>query len=144
MLFRSVLFDRRRVLYWRDAGQLLDFTTKDDTAAYTAAVALDDEAPRFLQIAGDSVSARDLATTMTELTRRRFRLTWVGPVALLALVARIGRAVSRDETSPFPAWQGMQYLHSMASGVAKLGTLDNDRYGVRPWTSVRDVLAAAR
>jgi NAD(P)-dependent dehydrogenase (short-subunit alcohol dehydrogenase family) len=32
----------RRVLYWHDANQPLDFTTKDDTAAYTAAAALDD------------------------------------------------------------------------------------------------------
>ena len=44
----------RRVLYWHDADQLLDFTTKDDVAAYVAAVALDVSAPRILRIAGDA------------------------------------------------------------------------------------------
>lgn len=47
-----------RVVYWHDANQLLDFTTKDDVASYTAAAALDDTTPRILRIAGDSVSAR--------------------------------------------------------------------------------------
>jgi len=47
-----------RVLYWSDAEQLLDFTTKDDVAAYVAAAALDETTPRILRIAGDSVSAR--------------------------------------------------------------------------------------
>jgi len=42
-----------RVLHWGRADQLLDFTTKDDVAAYTAAAALDATAPRILRIAGD-------------------------------------------------------------------------------------------
>ncbi|CAM3360665.1 hypothetical protein DESA109040_09430 [Deinococcus saxicola] len=59
----------RRVLYWHDADQPLDFTTKDDVAAYVAAAALDGTTPRFLKIAGDSLSARALAATMTEVIR---------------------------------------------------------------------------
>ena len=47
----------RRVLYWGSADQPLDFTTKDDVAAYTAAAALDDTTPRILRIAG-TASAR--------------------------------------------------------------------------------------
>ena len=137
-----VLFDRDRVLYWHDADQLLDFTTKDDTAAFTADAALDPDAPRYLEIAGSEVSARDLARTMTELTGRTFRPTYAGPLGLLGGAAKVGRAVSRDDEAPFPAWQGMQYLHSMFSGIGKLGPLDNDRYGPREWTPVRDVLAA--
>lgn len=137
-----VLFDRGRVLYWHDADQLLDFTTKDDTAAFTADVALDPDAPRYLEVAGSSVSARDLARTMTELTGRPFRATFAGPLGLLSGMARVGRAVSRDDEAPFPVWQGMQYLHSMFSGIGKLGPLDNDRYGQRHWTPVREVLAA--
>ena len=58
----------RRVLYWHDGDQLLDFTTKDDVAAYTAEAALDDTTPRVLRIAGDSVSARDIAATMTSVS----------------------------------------------------------------------------
>ena len=53
-----------RVLYWHDADQLLDFTTKDDVAAFVAAAAMDETTtPRVLRIAGDSVSA--------EVSRRR-------------------------------------------------------------------------
>jgi uncharacterized protein YbjT (DUF2867 family) len=137
-----VLFDRDRVLYWHDADQLLDFTTKDDTAAFTADVALDPGAPRYLEVAGSSVSARDLAATMTELTGRRFKPTYAGPLGLISGMAKVGRALSRDDEAPFPAWQGMQYLHSMFSGVGQLGPLDNDRYGQRQWTPVREVLAA--
>ncbi|MCZ2839969.1 NmrA family NAD(P)-binding protein [Modestobacter sp. VKM Ac-2985] len=137
-----VLSGRDRVLYWGDADQPLDFTTKDDTAAFTADAALDDASPRYLEIAGDTVTARQLATTMTELTGRRFRPTWAGPPALVAGMAKVGRAVSRDDEAPFPVWQGMQYLHSMFSGDAELGPLDNDRYGPRDWTTAREVLAA--
>ncbi|WP_215228717.1 hypothetical protein [Erythrobacter sp. 3-20A1M] len=43
-----------------DADQPMDFTAKDDTADYTANVALHDGAPRLLRIAGDVVSPRDL------------------------------------------------------------------------------------
>ncbi len=57
-----------RVLYWGDADQPLDFTAKDDVATYTAAVALDDTAPRLLRVAGDTLSARELAAVMTDVT----------------------------------------------------------------------------
>ena len=138
-----VIASRDRVLYWHDADQVLDFTTKDDTAAYTADVALDPAAPRYLEVAGSSVSARQLARTMTDVTGRSFRATWAGPLGLLDVAARAGRAVSRGDEAPFPVWQGMQYLHSMYSGIGQLGPLDNDRYGPRAWTPVRDVLATA-
>ena len=71
-----ILFSRRRVLFWSDADQVLDFTTKDDTASYTAAAALDQRAPRVLQIAGDQVTARTLAATMSDLTGTQFRLLY--------------------------------------------------------------------
>jgi len=56
-----VLFKYKLVLYWGDPDQRLDFTTIDDTAAFTACAALDPQAPRFLRIAGDQLSARELA-----------------------------------------------------------------------------------
>ena len=36
-----ILFKRKRVLYWGDADQRMDFTTMDDTAAFTASAALE-------------------------------------------------------------------------------------------------------
>ena len=47
----------RRVLYWGSADQRFALTTKDDTAASTAAVPLDPSAPRDLHIAGTEASA---------------------------------------------------------------------------------------
>ena len=79
----------RRVLYWQDADQPLDFTTKDDTAGYVAAVAMDDNTPRILRIAGDVVSARDIARTMGEVTGERYRTLWAGSNAMLGAMTTV-------------------------------------------------------
>ncbi|MGN8048496.1 NmrA family NAD(P)-binding protein [Curtobacterium sp. 22159] len=138
-----VLFDRQRVLYWSSPDQLLDFTTKDDVARTTALVALDPAAPRVVEVAGDRVTSRSIADTMSQLTGTHFRLQWAGTTGTLSAMARVGRRLSRaDDDEPFPAWQGMQYFVSMFSGEAQLHHVDNDRYGVHEWTTVRDVLDA--
>ncbi|CAI3803863.1 NmrA family NAD(P)-binding protein [Pseudarthrobacter sp. MM222] len=139
-----ILFSRRRVLYWSDPDQVLDFTTKDDTATYTAAAALDERAPRVLQIAGDQVTARTLAATMTELTGTQFRLLYAGSVGSLTTMSRAVRALAPASNEPFPPWQGMQYFASMFSGDANLRYTNNDRYGSREWMTARDVLAEHR
>ncbi|WP_375461517.1 hypothetical protein [uncultured Enterovirga sp.] len=76
------------------------------------------------------------------MTGHTFGMWRAGGLGLLGLVIRIARAVTPASDTPFPAWQGMQYLRDMASGRGKLEPLDNDRYGRLPWTSARDVLAA--
>ena len=137
-----ILFGRRRVLFWSSADQVLDFTTKDDVARATALTALDDDAPRVLEIAGSSISARDLAQTLSELTGTPFRLQWAGTTRTLSAMAAVGRRLSRGPEETFPAWQGMQYFVSMFSGEAQLRHVDNERFGPHDWTTVRDVLAA--
>lgn len=67
-----ILFKLRRVLYWQNAYQRMDFTTMDDAAAFTAYVALDASTPRTLRIAGDQVNARQLAVTMTKIRGKKF------------------------------------------------------------------------
>ena len=135
-----ILHKRRKILYWGDADQQFDFTTKDDVADYVAEVSVDEAAPRFLRIAGATVSSRQLAQMMTELTGEKFGLWRVGGIRLLSLAIRISRLMTPHSDAVFPAWQGMQYLRDMASGRGKLEPLDTDRYGTRPWTSARDVL----
>jgi hypothetical protein len=54
-----------RVIYWGDADQELDFTTVENTAAFTAEAALDAGTPRYLRVAGDVANARDLAVIAT-------------------------------------------------------------------------------
>ena len=136
-----VLFGRRRVLFWSSADQVLDFTTKDDVARTTALVALDDAAPRVVEVAGSQVSARDVAHTLSELTGTPFRLQWAGTTRTLSAMSAVGRRLARGPEETFPAWQGMQYFVSMFSGQAQLRHVDNDRYGPHDWVTVRDVLA---
>lgn len=137
-----ILFRLRRVLYWGDADQLLDFTTMDDAARFTARAALDPSTPRFLRIAGDQLSPRGLADVAGEVTHEKFKLLRAGSLRRYGLLIKVACSLSRESDALYPAWQGMQYLHNMLSGRAKLEPLDNARYPGLQWTTVRDVLAA--
>jgi len=139
-----ILFRLRRVLYWGDADQRMDFTTMDDTAAFTASAALDPSTPRFLRIAGDQLSARELTAVVSEVTGREFRLFRAGGLRVLGTLIKIARTVAPGENELYPAWQGMQYMRKMFDGRAKLEPLDNARYPDIRWTSARDVLVARR
>lgn len=136
-----VLHKLRRVLYWGDADQLFDFTTKDDVAAFTADVAMDARAPRYLRIAGDQISPRGLAALLTEMDDRPWKLLRAGGIGRLSGVIAIVRALTPNTDAPFPVWQGMQYLRDMSTGRGKLHDLDNGRYGRTDWTRAADVLA---
>lgn len=137
-----ILFKLKRVVYWGHADQLLDFTTMDDSAEFIAAAAIDSSTPRFLRIAGDQISARGMAEAVSEITGKNFRLLRPGGLGRLSLMIKITRAILFKSKALYPPWQGMQYMHNMFSGVAKLDPLDNDRYPDIPWTTVRDFLAA--
>jgi uncharacterized protein YbjT (DUF2867 family) len=128
----------RRVLFWGDADQPLDFTTKDDVAAYTAAAALDDTTPRILRIAGDTLSVRDLTGTLTQTTGRHYRPLRAGSVGSLSLLIGLVRSLTPERGAAFPVWQGMQYTRDMFEGRVRLTGLDNDRYADLSWTSVHD------
>ena len=130
----------RRVLHWGDADQRLDFTTKDDVAAVTAAVALDPTTPRALRFAGDTVSARDLAAIMTDLTGERWRTLRVGSARSLDVVGAVLKRVAPEPGEVFPAWQGIAYSRDMFSGEAQLEPLDTARYPELTWTKVPDLL----
>jgi nucleoside-diphosphate-sugar epimerase len=139
-----ILFKLKRVLYWGDADQRMDFTTVDDTAAFTARAALDPSTPRFLRIAGDQLSARELAAAVTEVTGKKFSVFRAGSLGMLGRLIKIARTIAPGENELYPAWQGMQYMRNMFDGRAKLEPLDNDRYpGIR-WTTARDVLSASK
>jgi uncharacterized protein YbjT (DUF2867 family) len=131
----------KRVLYWRSATQLLDFTTKDNVAAYTAEAALDPKTPRILRIAGESVSVQQIAQLMTEVTNTPYRAQWAGSIGMLNLIIRIAKRVAPQPTEVFPPWQGMQYMRDMFSGAGKLDGMDTERYTSVVWTKVREHLA---
>jgi hypothetical protein len=120
----------------------MDFTTMDDTAAFTASAALDSSTPRFLRIAGDRLSARELTAVVSEVTGKEFRLFRAGGLGMLGTLIKVARTVAPGEKELYPAWQGMQYMRNMFDGRAKLEPLDNDRYPSIHWTTARDVLSA--
>jgi len=137
-----ILFKRKRILCWGNPDQLFDFTTKDNTAAFTAAAALDKSTPRFLRIAGDQISCRDLAAITSEVTGERFRLFRAGGLGMLGIMIKIMRRLMPTTQDIYPPWQGMQYMHNMCSGLAKLAPLDNERYPDIKWTTAREIIAA--
>ncbi|PYE81363.1 NmrA family NAD(P)-binding protein [Pseudoroseicyclus aestuarii] len=130
-----------RVMHWGEAGQVLDFTTKDDVADFTAEAALDAEAPRDLRIAGGSASAREIARLATEVSDWHYRTLRAGGIGRLGLAIRAARAFDRSGDAVFPAWQGMQYLRDMMSGRGQLDPLDKARYGKSDWTGIRAMIA---
>ena len=126
-----------RVLYWRSADQPLDFTTKDDVAAYAAAATLDNCTPRILRIAGDTVTARQIAALMSDVEQRRYRTLRCGSIGALSAMIAIAKRVAPQPGEPFPVWQGMQYMRDMFSGEGQLMSLDNNRYPDLRWTTVQ-------
>ncbi|OKL42105.1 NmrA family NAD(P)-binding protein [Pontibacter flavimaris] len=135
-----VLFPLKRVMYYGNANQLMDFTTIQNTAEYTAAAALDHTTPRYLRIAGDVLNAHGLKDAASKATNQEFKLFRVGGLGLLNSIIKITKAVTPDSKEVFPAWQGMQYMRDMFSGLPKLEPLDNNRYPEIKWTTVAEVL----
>lgn len=138
-----ILFKWNRVLYWENADQVLEFTTMDDVARFTAAAALDSKAPRFLRIAGDRLTARQLAMVTSDVLGRKFKPQWAGTVGTLGAMIKVMRKLMPAPNDPFPPWQGMQYSRSMFGGVGMVGVPDVDRYPGMKWTRVRDLLAVS-
>ena len=138
-------FKNNQVRYWQSADQKMDFTTLDNTAAFTAAAARDASTPRVLRCAGDALSPRELAEVAGEVKRVKLELTRLGSAEeLFALIQTQRAADPGGETQKYPRWQSMQYMHNMFSGRAKLEPLDNGRYPTLRWTTVRDLLSAGQ
>ena len=136
-------FKKKSVGYWQDADWRVDFTTMNNVAAYTAAVALDPAAPRVLRIASFQISAREMAAVAGEVTKENFELIRMGSLEELAAYNIRERAAHPEgETEVYPNWQRSQYMHSMFS--TSLEPLDNNRYPNLKWTSVEELLASRR
>ena len=137
-----ILQGPRRVVYWGNADQPLDFTTMLDTANFTAAAALDPTTPRYLRVAGEVASIRELQADASAATGQQYKLLRVGGLGVLAGMIKVTRTLMPAKDEVFPPWQGMQYLHNMFTGQAKLAEpLDNDRYPDIRWTRVPELLA---
>ncbi|WP_428660358.1 NmrA family NAD(P)-binding protein [Runella sp.] len=136
-----IVFKHKLVLYWGDADHRLWFTTMDDTATFTAHAALDPSTPRFLVIAGDQRSPREIRADVSDVTGEKFRLLRAGGPGLLSLFIKLARTFSPAKNDLYPAWQGMQYMRNMIDKRANLTTTDNNRYSGMQWTSVKKMLS---
>ncbi len=133
-------FEKKRIGYWEDPDWRLDFTTMDDTAAYTSAAALDPTTPRALEIASFRVTPRELAKFTDEALKTPFELVRLGSLEELSRRNQSERAAHPEgENELYPQWQQSQYEHSMFS--VHHDSLDNGRYPDVKWTSLADFLA---
>ncbi|MEY4905257.1 MAG: hypothetical protein RLZZ292_3072 [Bacteroidota bacterium] len=135
-----ILFSKKRIFYWGNGNQRMDFTTIQNTAEYTAKVALDNTSPRFLRIAGDEISAHEVQKLMSDLTGEPYGTLRPGGLGLFGVMIKVTRFFAPGKDELYPPWQGMQYMHNMLDGRPKMQKFDNQRYTNVKWTTARDLL----
>ena len=135
-----IVFKKKLVIYWGNADYKWGFTTMDNTAAYTAHVAIDDNSPRYLRIAGDMIAPREVRNVVSEITSSKYKLIRIGGQGLLGVFIKMAKLFSPGEKELYPAWQGMQYMHNMIDERSKIDELNNNRYSDIEWTSVKMLL----
>lgn len=138
--YNTPLFNvpEKTVAYYGDkADWAIDFTTMDDTAAFTALAAIDENTPRSLKIASFSVSPNDLAQLSEKNTGERFKLINMGSMESFSADNKLQRAANpAGEHDLYPKWQQAQYLYSMF--FVHHDTLDNARYPELNWSSAEE------
>jgi hypothetical protein len=137
-----LFFKQRIVLHWGSADYQWGFTTMDNTAEFTARVALEAKSPRYLRVAGDLISPREVQKVVSEITSQRFRLFRPGGSTLLGMLIKLTKKMAPAENELYPAWQGMQYMHNMIDERSMMETLDNNRFSDIRWTGVKELLSA--
>jgi NAD(P)-dependent dehydrogenase (short-subunit alcohol dehydrogenase family) len=139
-----ILFKQKKIFFWGNAKQSMDFTTIQDTANFTAHVALDDTTPRYLRIAGDQVNAHDIKGIASEVLGESFGFFRPGGLGAFGVVIKLARFFAPGNNELYPAWQGMQYMHNMLEGSCKMTQIDNGRYASLRFKTVKDVLLESR
>lgn len=118
--------------YWGDGEMPLDFTTTDDTAQYVAKAVSDPElANTALEVAGDTLTLKQLKATYEAATGTQLAEKSLGSVAEMQawITAKKASAHSLEE------YVYHQYMYGMVSGKGKLDRIQNDRYPhIKPQT----------
>jgi NAD(P)-dependent dehydrogenase (short-subunit alcohol dehydrogenase family) len=138
--YNTPLFNvpEKTIAYYGDkADWKIDFTTMDDTAAFTAMAALDEAAPRSLRIASFRVSPNDLVDLSERIKGAKFKLLNMGTMEAFSAYNKKQRAADPDgETQLYAKWQQSQYLYSMF--LVHHPELDNNRYEGLSWSPVEE------
>jgi hypothetical protein len=124
----------KTISYYGDkASWAIDFTTMDDTAAFTAMAAIDEHAPRALHISSFSVSPDDLVSLSEKTKGSRFTLLNKSSMDSFSVANKILRAEDpAGESELYPRWQQAQYMYSMF--LVHHGSMDNARYEGLTWS----------
>ncbi|MFD1258088.1 NmrA family NAD(P)-binding protein [Mucilaginibacter terrae] len=121
--------------YDNKAGWKIDFTTMDDTAAFTARAALDNTTPRYLRIASFQVSPDELISLSQKNKGSNFQLINKGSMESFSAYNKAQRAANPEgENQLYPKWQQAQYLYSMF--LVHHLKLNNNRYEGINWSPV--------
>ena len=101
--------------YWGDkANWKLDFTTMDDTASFTAEVALDETAPRNLQIASFQISPNMIFEDVKKASGQEFKIHQMSSIEDFASFIKKQRADNpAGENELYAKFQQGQYMYSM-------------------------------
>lgn len=111
----------------------------DDTAAFTAATAMDPETPRALRCASFQVTPKEIAEAASKVFGAPFALVKLGTLAELKQRNEAMRAANPEgEHEVFPPWQRMQYTYCMFA--TRHASIENDRYPDVTWTPVNELL----
>ena len=135
-----ILFKQKRILCWGNPNQIIEFTTTDNVAEFTAEASMDNNTPRFLRIAGDRLSCNDFVKLLTELTGEKYKIFRPGGISLLNIIIKLTRLFSPSKNELYPAWQGMQYMRDMMEGRIVFQKYENERYPNIKWTAVKEFL----
>ena len=139
-----ILFKQKRILCWGNADQIIEFTTSDNVAKFTANVAMDENTPRYMRIAGDRLSCNGFVELLSAITNEKYKIFRPGGIGLLNILINITRFFSPSKNELYPAWQGMQYMRDIMEGRVIFQKYDNDKYSNIYWKSVKEFLIDAK
>ncbi|MBC6112708.1 SDR family NAD(P)-dependent oxidoreductase [Pedobacter fastidiosus] len=130
----------KSIAYWGEkADWKLDFTTMENTAAFTASVALQDESPRDLHIASFQISPKILKEKVKKINEQDFTMQKLSELDEFSTNIKKQREENPSgEQELYAKWQQAQYMYSMYT--TQHTKLDNQKFGEIEWTSAEKYL----
>ena len=130
----------KTIAYWGDkADWKLDFTTMENTAAFTAAAAISGHSTRDLHIASFQISPNMLHEEILALTNQDFIIQKLSEMDEFTESIKKQRTENPSgENELYAKWQQAQYMYSMYSTQHQ--KLDNDLFANIAWTTASEYL----
>jgi len=111
--------------YSGTGDEKLEMTTMEDSAKYTAEVAVDESINGFVNFLGDSKSIKEMAKIYQDVYGVEPQLQ---PMGSLEDLYNTMTSVFQKAPGNVYAWMGMYYQYYMLNGKTLLGELSNDHY----------------